>query len=192
MCAKATKCCSKPMHTPSTDSDILARVKVQKKLGGKGFEMAYSPHFAVILDHRNLKIKTRGGPPRVAKKHELLHLYLQRAEMARMDFEKVFGTAYAGRSAMVLARSASAQRQFSTEYFGNANTNVLRGYGSGKKVMAGLCGNGFSIDGKSDDDIHFRSRHMIGHLLMTTYVTAIPKHFTIFGSKDFRISLKIV
>jgi len=174
LCAKATKCCSKPMRTPSTDSEILDQVKVQKKIGGKGFEMAYSTHFAVLLDHRSLKIKTRGGPPRIARKHELLHLFLQRAEMARLEFEKVFGSAYGGRSAMVLARSDGAQRQFSAQYFGNARTNVLRGYGSGNKVMAGLCGNGFSISGKSDDALHFRSRHMIGHLLITTYVTANP------------------
>jgi len=174
MCAKATKCCSKPMTTPSSDSDILEQVKVQKKIGGRGFELAYSPHFAVLLDHRSLKIKTRGGAPRIARKHELLHLFLQRAEMARLDFEKVFGSAYGGRSAMVLARSDGAQRQFSKEFFGSARTNVLRGYGSGSKVMAGLCGNGFSIAGKSDDDLHFRSRHMIGHLLITTYISANP------------------
>ncbi|MEM8886088.1 MAG: HEAT repeat domain-containing protein [Planctomycetota bacterium] len=174
MCAKATRCCSKPMETAATNSDILEQVKRQKQIGGKSIEMAYSPHFAVLMDHKSLKIRTRKGAPRLATKHELLHLMLQRAEMARRDFEAVFGQAYMGRSVMVMVRSASAQKAFSKEYFGNANTNVLRGYGSGNKVANGLGGNGFSISGRSDDDLHFRMRHMIGHLLITTYQGANP------------------
>ncbi|MHC4955675.1 MAG: HEAT repeat domain-containing protein [Planctomycetota bacterium] len=174
LCATEKKCCSKPMVTPAAESEILAQVKVQKKLGGRGVEMAYSPHFLIVLDHRSLKIKTRGGAPRIASKHELLHLFLQRAEMTRRDFEKVFGMAYQGRSAMVMMRSESAQRAFSQSYFGNARTNVLRGYGSGDKVAGGLAGNGFSISAKSDDQLHFQMRHMIGHLLITTYNGANP------------------
>ena len=110
LCAKQTKCCSKPMVHGEFDNNILERVKGQKRIAGKGVEMAFSPHFVVLLDHRSLKIKTRGGAPRMAGKHELLHLFLQRAEMARRDFELVFGTAYHGRSAMVMLRSDSAQR----------------------------------------------------------------------------------
>ena len=77
------------------------------------FGLAYSPHFVLVLDHKFLKIKTDKGPPRTATKHELLHLMLQRAEQARLDFEKVFGPAYNGRSAMVMVRSDSVRRAFS-------------------------------------------------------------------------------
>ena len=174
LCAKQTKCCSKPMAHGEFDNDILTKVKEQKRIAGKGVEMAFSPHFVVLLDHRSLKIKTRGGAPRVAKKHELLHLFLQRAEMTRRDFEKVFGGAYNGRSAMVMMRSDSAQRAVSAHYFGSARTNVLRGYGGSGKIAGGLAGNGFSISGKSDDSLHFQMRHMIGHLLITTYNGANP------------------
>ncbi|MHC4937480.1 MAG: HEAT repeat domain-containing protein [Planctomycetota bacterium] len=171
LCVKE-KCCSKPMDV--ADDGILELVATQKKIGGKTIEMAYSPYFCVLMDHRSLKIKTRGGAPRVARKHELLHLMLQRAEMARMDFEKTFGQAYQGRSVMMMSRSDSVQRAFSQHYFGHQRTNILRGYGSGNKIVNGLCGNGFSITGKSDDDLHFRMRHMIGHLLITTYNGANP------------------
>ena len=173
MCAEE-ECCSEPMETLAKGSGILEQAKAMKAIGGKGIELAYSPHFAVIMDHRSLKIQTRGGAPRIARKHELLHLMLQRAEMARLDFEKTFGPAYQGRSAMVMVRSESVQRAFSQEFFGHERTNVLRGYGTGDKVVLGLCGNGFSIEGKSDDDLHFRMRHMIGHLLITTYCGANP------------------
>jgi hypothetical protein len=174
MCAKETKCCSKPMETLANGSEILSLLKSQEKIGGKTIELAYSPHFCVLMDHRSLKIKTRGGAPRIASKHELLHLMLQRAEMARLDFSKTFGTVYEGRSVMVMSRSDSVQRAFSQHYFGHQRTNILRGYGDGTKIANGLCGNGFSITGKSDDDLHFRMRHMIGHLLITTYVSANP------------------
>ncbi len=49
------------MQTWADDSEIAAIVKSQKAIGGKTIEMAYSPHFAVLMDHRSLKIKTKGG-----------------------------------------------------------------------------------------------------------------------------------
>jgi len=173
LCAEE-RCCSKPMDTLASNSPILEQVKAAKRIGGKSVELAYSPHFAVIMDHRSLKIRTRRGAPRIARQHELLHLMLQRAQMARFDFEKVFGTAYHGRSMMVMVRSDSVRRAFSQEFFGHENTNVLRGYGKGTRMIGGLCGNGFVIHDRDDDDLHFRMRHMIGHLLISTYQGANP------------------
>ena len=43
-----------------------------------------------------------------------------------------------------------------------------------KTIADGHACNGICITGRKDDDIHFRVRHMIGHLLMSTYKRASP------------------
>jgi len=139
----------------------------QRKIGGKGIEAATSPHYVVVTDIPRLQIVTRGGGVRLAFKHELLHLYLQRAELARRDFEKVFGAPREMRSLIVFVHSESNRRSFSGVHWGHPDTNLLYGGGSGK--LPGGAGNGFCIAGRDDDQLHFTCRHMIGHLCISTY-----------------------
>jgi len=139
----------------------------QKKMGGRRMEAALSPHYVIVTDIPRLKIATAGGGVRVAYQHELLHLYAQRAELARRDFEEVFGAPREMRSYILLAYSESTRRTFSGQLFGNPDMNLLYGGGAGKHP--GGAGNGFCISGRDDDDLHFRTRHMIGHLCISTY-----------------------
>ena len=146
---------------------LLQTLEEQKKIGGKRIEMAVSPHYVIVMDHPSLKIATSRGGPRVATQHELLHLYLQRLEMARRDFEQYFGPARSMRSLVILVKSESTRRAFSAVHWGNDKTNLLYGGGAGKHPMN--AGNGFILSGRDDDDLHFNCRHMVGHLCISTY-----------------------
>jgi hypothetical protein len=152
---------------------MMAQLDIQRKIGGNRIQMAMSPRFMIITDIPRLKIATAHGAPRIVTQHELLHLYLQRAEQARNEFEKVFGACRSGRSLMVLCYRESTRTAFSAAYFGNPKTNLL--YGSGTRTtIGGLWSNGFCIQGRDDDALHFRCRHMIGHLCISTYHSGSP------------------
>jgi len=142
--------------------------KQMQRIGGRRTEVAMSANFVVISNLRGLKIACRGGGARLARRHELLHLYLQRAEMARRDFVEVFGQPSHQRSAIVLVKRDSVRSKFAQAFFGNGRVTVLRGGGS-KTTAGGFAGNGTAIADRSDDDLHFRMRHMIGHLLISCY-----------------------
>jgi hypothetical protein len=157
----------KPPDLPELEK-LQGALTRMRKLGGKRVEMAMSPHFLVISDIDSLKIATAGGGPRIMGRHELLHLYLQRAEQARSDFAKVFGPPRERRSLMGLFRSVSTQQAFSASQFGNPKTKLLYGAGS-YKLVEGLASNGFILSGRNDDELHFTARHMVGHLCISTY-----------------------
>jgi len=167
------ECHGEAKEPPAWFESIKQLAKEQKALGGRAIEVATSAHYVMVTDLASLKITTGAGAPRVATKHEVLHLYLQRAELARRDFEGVFGTAYSGRSAMVVVRSNNTKRKFAKHYCGTAGVGVVRGYGS-QKTWPAMSGNGLFIAGKNDDQLHFTARHLIGHLLISTYMRANP------------------
>jgi hypothetical protein len=140
----------------------------EKKIGGDRIEVAMSPHYVLVMgEHPFLKIATAGGGIRVADRHELFHLYLQRFEIAREDWAAVFGYPREMRSLVVLVKSESTRAAFSARHWGNSKTNLL--YGGGSARLPGGAGNGFILSGRDDDDLHFNSRHMIGHLCISTY-----------------------
>ena len=163
--------CHGPAGKQESEVDLVHFKKVlaqQKKIGGRFIEMAMNPRYIVVSDLRQLKIITASGAPRPLRQHEMLHLYIQRAEQARADWTKVFGHPAEYRSMMILVRSKSTQQAFSGVHFGSPNTNLLYG-GSPGKQLGGYAANGFCIDGRDDDSLHFRCRHMIGHLCVSTY-----------------------
>jgi len=178
LCAKKRCCpfpnwhncpeCHKEGKATLPDDRFMKVLADQRRIGGKRTEMAISPHYAMVTDIRSLKIATTRGAPRIATQHELLHLYLQRAELARRDWAKVFGNPREMRSMMILVRSDSTRQAFSAKHLGNSGTNLLYGGGKGNK-LGGLAGNGFIIWGRDDDALHFQTRHMIGHLCISTY-----------------------
>jgi HEAT repeat protein len=166
------ECQGEKGEMPAGHQQMADIAKEQQALFKEPLECARSAHFFAITDIKWLKIAVASGGSRVADQHELLHLYLQRAEMARRDFEKVFGPAYNGLSCIVFVKSDALAKKMATAYCGSA-VSVVKGYGSTNKWPAG-CGNGLFVSGKDDDDLHFTMRHMIGHLLMSTYVAVEP------------------
>ncbi|MHC4137600.1 MAG: HEAT repeat domain-containing protein [Planctomycetota bacterium] len=131
-------------------ADAAAAARSQKKIGGKRIEVAMSPYYVFVTDIPRLKIITDGGGIRMATHHELLHLYLQRAETAREEWTRVFGPPRGGRSMIVLVWSEGTRMKFG-------------------RLVGGRAGNGFCLSGRDDDKLHFNSRHMIGHLCISTY-----------------------
>jgi len=167
--ANCPNCSGEAKENSDTDVPIvLAAREKMRAIGGKKIEVAMSPHYVFVTDLGNLKIQTANGGPRIMDQHEMLHLYLQRAEQARGDFERYFGPARSMRSMMILVRSEGTRQRFSQDQLGNAQTNLLYGGGAGK-LVDGLAGNGFIISGRDDDQLHFTCRHMIGHLCISTY-----------------------
>ena len=183
LCAKKKCCphphwhncpeCHKPGQATLPDQAFQQILAQQKKIGGKFIEMAMSDNYVVVTDIRSLKIATARGAPRIATQHELLHLYLQRAQQARKEWVAVFGEPRQMRSMMILVRSESTRKAFSAKHFGSSGTNLLYGGGKGNK-LGGLAGNGFVLSGREDDSLHFNCRHMIGHLCMSTYHSGSP------------------
>jgi len=179
------KCCPFPNHkncpechgdkaeAPPDHAEVLEFAADHKRRFGKRIEVAYSPNYVVISDIGSLKITTRAGAPRIASRHEILHLYLQRAELARRDFEKVFGACGGSRSAIVMVRSDNLRKKISLAYTGSA-ISVLRGGKHADGFALGYAMNGCFLSGKNDDNLHFRMRHLIGHMLITCYQSVQP------------------
>jgi len=181
LCTKK-KCCPFPnwkncpeCHGPkrkANQGDLEALqflLKEQRKIGGRRIEMAMSPHYLLVTDIPGLKIVTARGSPRMVHQHELLHLYLQRAEQARADWTRVFGPPLNVRTLMMLMHTESRRRQFSQAALGHPEMKLL--YGGGADLAGGVAANGFALLGRDDDALHFNLRHMIGHLCVSTYHT---------------------
>lgn len=162
---------AKPHEDPNLPQLLEARKQAQE-LGGKFVQMAMSQHYVVVTDLQGFNIATVSGPPRYADKHEILHLMLQRCEMARRDFERVFGPPLETRSVVAMLKSDTSCRKFRQAYFGNPITHLLYGSGGSSKIANGLATNGFVIGGNDDDQLHFTARHLIGHLCISTWHAA--------------------
>ncbi len=174
LCAKALiskKAAPRPEH-----AEMIAVAAKMKRVGGKRIEAARSHNYLFVTDLPPLKITTAGGGFRMASRHELLHLYLQRAEIARLQWVDVFGEPRHHRSAIVLSKSDSVRSRFASILIGNPQGNLL--FGGGSKGKLDDATNGFCLAARSDDDLHFNTRHMIGHLCISTYHNGspFPKH----------------
>ena len=144
----------------------------------KRFAVGWSAHFYVVTDIPNLKVLTQGGAPRVVDTHEIVHLFLERAEKAYDDFVQTFGddVRLGKPMAIFLAAKDAKKAAWQAAYFGSPRTNMLFGGGDGK-VAGGFCWNGFAVsleDYDSDRDIHAYCRHMIGHILWSCWHGVAP------------------
>jgi len=157
----------------AAQTQLAEALEGQRKIAGSGVQMAMSPRYVIVTDLPSVKIVTDRGSPRVVYQHELLHLFLQRAELARRDFEEVFGPVGGSRSVIGMFDSDGTRKVISKSWFGHQDTNLLYGSGRGA-LVGGLAGNGFAIYGRDDDDLHFRCRHMIGHLCISNYAGGNP------------------
>jgi Mg-chelatase subunit ChlD len=156
---------------------LAQQMKVEAPVKGKPGRMviAYSPHFYIVTDiHRKLKVPTEGGAPRVASSHEVAHLYLERCEKAFEDFVHWFGgeSRQTGRMGVYLMTKQSRAEQYAEKYLGSARTDMLYGGGS-TRIGGGFAFNGFvgSLgEQRSDEALHAYCRHMIGHILFSTWI----------------------
>jgi HEAT repeat protein len=145
----------------------------ETKILGHHASIIISKHFYLVTDIPSLTVQViKNQPPRKIFTHEIMHLYIQRAEQAYHDFVDVFGEdlRLAGPIGIFLVNSDTTQSKVSSTYFGNAQANML--YGSSNMIPGrGFASIGFvgSKDKNSNDDgLHFFVRHEIGHLLMAT------------------------
>src|SRR5205085_5079650 len=95
-CAEDTTCsaCDAFAHLPVSDS-VKKTLEAQSHLEGdtpkRHVLVGWTSHFYVAVDLPRLKIVTQAGSPRIAEQHELVHLFLERAERAYEDLDAAFG-----------------------------------------------------------------------------------------------------
>jgi hypothetical protein len=127
--------------------------------------VGWSKHFYVVSDIPQLKVLSQSGGPRVVDAHEIVHLYLQRAEQARADFVAAFGDELRQDKPMAiyLARTTKTKDAWRARYFGGGKTEMVYA-GADGKIAGGFCWNGFaaSFDQYGEDrDLHAYCRHAI-------------------------------
>jgi len=150
------------------------QMKVEAGPKEKNMVIAISKHFYVVTDiHRRLKVLTDGGAPRLATSHEVAHLFVERCERAYADFVHWFGgdSQQSGPMGVYLMSRQGRAEEYAAKYLGNASTDMLYGGGS-TRIGGGFAFNGFvgSLqEQRSDQDLHAYCRHMIGHILFSTW-----------------------
>jgi hypothetical protein len=189
-CADDKECTSCDGLPGVPDADVRAKLAKQLAIvsavgprkadpnAAKLFAVGWSAHFYVVTDIPNLKVLTQGGAPRVVDTHEIVHLFLERAEKAYDDFVQTFGdeVRLGKPMAIFLAAKDSKKEAWQAAYFGSPRTNMLFGGGDGK-VAGGFCWNGFATstdDYGADRDLHGYVRHMIGHILFSCWHGVAP------------------
>ncbi len=172
------------------DLEIVRRqMAIEKGLLGprKKVVLVKSPHFYLLTDIPDLKVATQQGAPRVMGTHEIAHLFIQRAEIARDDFIRYFGSApsMSRPSAIYLMDDSMTMEQIQAAYFGSPRTNILYGGGS-TRIAGGYPFNGFATSlqkARDDYGLHVAVRHSTAHLLMSCWVQVngnekyLPKWF---------------
>lgn len=161
--------------------DAAAKAQLEKQLAiefpdeaaRKKACVGWSKHFYVVSDIPQLKVLSQSGGPRVVDAHEIVHLYLQRAEQARADFVAAFGDELRQDKPMAiyLARTTKTKDAWRARYFGGGKTEMVYAGAEGK-IAGGFCWNGFaaSFDQYGEDrDLHAYCRHMIGHILFSCW-----------------------
>lgn len=177
-CAADRECaaCDEVAHLP-LPADVRDALEKQLRVEGNSARkktlVAWTPRFYVATDLPHLKLLTQGGGPRVADQHEIVHLFLERAEKAYDDFVEVWGhdVSLGKPMGIFLAERKSRKEEIQSAYFGGARTDMIYGGGLGH-IAGGFCWNGFALaadEENSDRDLHAHVRHMIGHILFSCW-----------------------
>ena len=177
VCVTEEKCpsCDKMLGaSEKTKATLAKQLKLEGHSSKQKFVLAMTRHFYVITDiDKKMKVKTKGGAPRVMSAHEVAHLYAERCERAFNDFNMYFrgNSQQRGRMGVYIMKRQRTAEAFAEKYLGSARTDMLYGGGT-TRVAGGFCFNGFvgSLqESGSDDDLHAYCRHMIGHILFSTW-----------------------
>ena len=179
-CWKDSECtsCDKLIGKPDPKVKAMLEKQLAAEAPAKGraanLYIAVTKHFYVVTDiHRKLKVPTKGGAPRVATGHEVAHLFAERCERAYNDFEHWFGGRMQqnGPMGVYLMTKHSRAESYAQAYLGSERTDMMYGGGS-TRIGKGFAFNGFvgSLgEQKSDVNLHAYCRHMIGHILFSTW-----------------------
>jgi HEAT repeat protein len=160
---------------PKIVKELEDQAALEGAAPGRPLWVVVSPHFYVVTDlHRQVKVPTEGGAPRLASGHEIAHLYAQRAEEAYAEFVDAFGPRVSlGRPmAIYLFEKTARKEAVAAQYLGSPRTSMLYGGGS-NRIAKGYAGNGFvgSLQQqRSDTGLHAYCRHMIGHILFSCWL----------------------
>ena len=103
----------------------------------------------------------------------MAHLFIERCERAYADFVHWFGgdSRQSGPMGVYLMSKQGRAEEYAAKYLGNARTDMLYGGGT-TRIGGGFAFNGFvgSLQEQgSDQDLHAYCRHMIGHILFSTW-----------------------
>jgi hypothetical protein len=171
--------CGKDGHPHDRDGlDLIARQLniEQRMLGAKRkIVVLRSPHFYLVTDIPELRVLLQGGGSRIMRMHEIAHVYIQRAELAYEDFVRHLGDRMTLErpSAIFLLENESMKRRVAQAYLGHFEPEIL--YGADAKSISGGYGyNGLAISVEKhggDDRLHHQMRHLVGHLLVSCWVT---------------------
>jgi HEAT repeat protein len=135
--------------------------------------VAWSKHFYLVCDMPQLRIFTQAGGQQFIETHEIVHLFLQRAEQAFDDFVAVWGDEIRldKPMAIYMAERMARKDAWRALYFGAGKTQMVYAGAEGK-IAGGFCWNGFAVsldDYDKDRDLHGYVRHMIGHILFSCW-----------------------
>jgi HEAT repeat protein len=126
---------------------IRKQLKIEKDLLPYAPVVIESPHFYLVLDIPDLKIQVKGNnrnTKRLAKMHELAHVYIERIEKGYGEFCEVFGPPRLKRPVGIyMPESSAVARVIQETYFGHPDTTILLGGGS-STISGGRCMCGFS------------------------------------------------
>ncbi len=159
----------------ATKAKIDERLASEKKTLGPDVVVAWSPHFYVVTNaDKRIKLITKRGTRRMMTAHEVLHLYLQRCEIAYADFMHWFGgdVNLHKPMAVYVADSETVRKNVGKRYFGGEGIHMNYAFAYNDRIADGFCGNGFVVgQGHSGDDtdMHGYCRHQIGHILLSCW-----------------------
>jgi hypothetical protein len=145
--------------------------------------VAYNKHFYVVTDMPDLKVRMPAGSSRVIKRHEWVHLMIERAEFARREWERNLGPLMTETQkpnvqngipnlpiALLYADKQRDYEKISSEYFKGAASKGLKGAGAeicGKMCLTGL---GMSHEKIGDDhEMLVVTRHQLAHNLLSLW-----------------------
>jgi Mg-chelatase subunit ChlD len=154
---------------------LAARVAAESKILGPDVVVARSPHFYVVTNaNKRIKLITRRGTRRLMTAHEVLHLTLQRCELAYDDFVHWFGGEVKLQKPMAVyvVASDADRRAVGKRYFGGEEIHMNYAFAYNNRIADGFSGNGFVVclqhEG-SDRNMHGFLRHQIGHILFSCW-----------------------
>jgi HEAT repeat protein len=182
-CATDTSCtaCALPgAPDAATKAKLLHQLALEVPVGRdeansskRPGAVAWTKHFYCATDIPSLRVVTQNGGYRFMDTHEIVHLFLERAEKARDDFVEHFGDELRQDKPLAIYLAAKKRKAegWRSAYFGGADTDMVYAGAEGK-IAGGFCWNGFgtSLDELAEDrDLHGLTRHMIGHILFSCW-----------------------
>ena len=158
-----------------TRAKLAERVASEAKTLGPSVVVAWSPHFYVVTNaDKRIKLLTRRGTRRMMSAHEVLHLYLQRCELAYADFMHWFGgdVNLHKPMAVYVVDEESTRKSIGARYFGGEGIHMNYAFAYNDRIAEGFCGNGLVVGQEhegNDTYMHGYCRHQIGHILFSCW-----------------------